>query len=322
MSRAMRSWTRMPSPRLVLVLGALTVALAGCAQPAPPPAPAGNATPAAPAPEPAPLPDPSPEPAPSKADLGAWSRPALGDLDAILARGTLRILVPISRTSYYVEGALQHGATFAAGKHFEAFLKAQAATPIAVVFVPTRSEDLVAALNEGRGDIAANLVVSPDQNPPLAATVSAVTGVSEVVVTGPQVPKLVSLEDLEGRTIHVRRSSRHFADLARLNARLIEIGKRGCTIVAASESLEDEDLLELVSNGKIPATVVDSHIAALWKPVLGGISVNEDIAVSQDTVIAWAVRSDAPQLLARVQAFKARYGAGALFGHAAPVRKP
>ncbi len=250
----------------------------------------------------------------------AWSRPALGDVDAVAARGTLRILVPLSRTSYYVEGGLQHGATFAAGKHFEAFLKA-AGTPVTVVFVPTRSEDLVAALNAGRGDIAANLLVSPDQNPPLAATVSGLTGVSEVVVTGPKVPKLVSLEDLEGRKIHVRRSSRHFANLTRLNERLAEIGKRGCTIVAASESLEDEDLLAMVNDGKIPATVVDSHIAALWKPVLEGLSVNEDIAVSQDAVIAWAVRIDAPRLLAQVQAFKARHGAAALFGHAVPTPK-
>ena len=308
----------MASPRLVFVLGAFTVVLAACAPAPAPPTPAANATPAAPAPAPAPLPDPAPEPAPSKADVAAWSRPALGDLDTITARGVLRILVPISRTSYYVEGGLQHGATFAAGKHFAAFLAAEASTPISVVFVPTQSEDLVAALNEGRGDIAANLVVSPDQNPPLASTVSAVTGVSEVVVTGPKVPKLVSLEDLEGRKIHVRKSSRHFANLTRLNARLAEIGKRGCTIVPAGESLEDEDLLAMVNDGKIPATVVDSHIAALWTPVLAGLSVNEDIAVSQDAVIAWAVRTDAPQLLARVQAFKAQHGAAALFGPPSP----
>ena len=264
----------------------------------------------------------APEPAPTSASVAEWSRPQRGDLDMMAARGTIRILVPAGRTSYYIEQGLQHGATFSAGKAFEMYVgrNFSSASGLTVVFLPTPTDDLVTALNTGRGDIAANLEVAPDRDPPQVDIVSAVWGVKEVVATGPDVPKLVSLEDLEGRKIHVRRNSRHYESLALLNRRLAQINKPGCTIVPVNESLTDEDLLALVNDGKIPATLVDSHVAAVWRGVFDKVSVNDDVAVSQDATIGWAVRHDSPKLLEQIQAFAKAGGPGALWGPTRPAR--
>ena len=82
--------------------------------------------------------------------------------------------------------------------------------------------------------------------------------------------------------------------MTRLNATLAAAGKAPVRLVAADEQLEDDDLLEMVNAGLIPATVVDSHIANLWKQVLPDLQVPDGAALRTDGVIAWAMRPGSP----------------------------
>lgn len=241
----------------------------------------------------------------------------MGDFDAVVKRGYLRILVTTGPTNYFVKDGVQGGTTYAAATAFETFLHATASTrALKVAILPTATADLITALNEGRGDLVANILITPDREEPTVTLVPALANIRELVVTAPGQPRFLSLEDLEGHSIHVRKSSAHFASLQRINQRLAQINKPGGTIVAADESLTDEALLEKVDAGDLPATLVDSHIAALRKPLLPHVSINEDVAISQDAVLAWAIRKDAPALLERVNAFVRERGAIALFGSA------
>jgi len=265
-------------------------------------------------PQPASLP-PSPEPPLTETALAALRKPAIGDLDAIVKRGVLRILVTASPTNYYVEDGLQGGATYSAARTLETFLRdATGARGLTTAILAVAATDLITALNQGRGDVVANIVITPDRDEPTVTLVPALTNIRELVVTAPGQPRFLSLEDLEGRSIHVRKSSAHFASLQRINQRLAQINKPGGTIVAADESLSDEELLARFAAGALPATLVDSHVAALWKPVLKGVSINEEVAVSQDAVVAWAVRKDSPALLQQLSAFARARGPAALFG--------
>ncbi|MGD8377654.1 MAG: transglycosylase SLT domain-containing protein, partial [Acidobacteriota bacterium] len=81
------------------------------------------------------------------------------------------------------------------------------------------------------------------------------------------------------------------------------------------EYLEDYDLLDLVNSGILPAVIVDSHKAALWERVFPEIEVHEDLVVHAGSQIAWAVRKDAPELLASVNAFAATARKGTLLGN-------
>lgn len=285
-------------PALRAAFGAgLLLAVAACASPPQEPAPA------------------PPEPPLAEATLADLRTPAMGDLDAIVNRGYLRILVSEGPTNYFVKDGVQGGATYAAATALATFLHSTAgARDLKVVILPVAITDLIPALNEGRGDLVANILITPDREEPTVTLVPALTNIREFVVTAPGQPRFVSLEDLEGRSIHVRKSSAHFASLQRTNQRLAQINKPGGTIVPADESLSDEALLQRVDAGEVPATMVDSHIAALWKPALPHVSINEDVAVSQDAVVAWAVRRDSPALLERVNAFAKANGPAALFG--------
>ena len=283
--------------RWVMVCAAVLVA--GCSPPAPT-QPAVNAT------SKKPVPTRSPEPALAKIDLERLRAPGVGDIEAIRGRGYVRLLVVPSRTEYAIENGAQRGATFNAGKAFEAFLNSELATGekrIAVVFIPAATDAIVADLNAGRGDVAANLLLTIEREDQVAFSEPVRKGVREVIATGPGERPIVSLEDVAGRSIHVRKSSDHHASLVRLNQQLARADKPVCTIVVADEALMYEDLVRLVNDGKIPATLVDDYVFRLMKSSVPKVAVNEAVAVSQDGILAWATRKDAPKLGALVNEF-------------------
>ena len=58
-------------------------------------------------------------------------------------------------------------------------------------------------------------------------------------------------------------------------------------LLAADESFEDEDLLEMANAGLISFIVVDEHKAAAWEPVFENVKLYHDIAVRTGEKIAW-----------------------------------
>jgi membrane-bound lytic murein transglycosylase MltF len=110
----------------------------------------------------------------------------------------------------------------------------------------------------------------------------------------------------------VRRSSSYYESLTALNASLRAAQKPPVRIVAASEQLEDEDILEMVNAGLIPVTVVDDYLAEFWRQIFDGIRVNDNAAVRGHGEIAWALRQNTPQLREMVNAFIAAHPKGGL----------
>jgi membrane-bound lytic murein transglycosylase MltF len=260
-----------------------------------------------------------PRPYYTLADLPALDEPAFGDLDAIADRGFVRALVTYSQTNYFLDGAEQRGATYEGLRRFEDFLNqrlGRTTRKVDVVIIPVGRDELIPALADGLGDIAAaNLTVTPDRLQKVTFSDPFLKGVQELVVTGPAGPALETLDDISGQEVHVRRSSSYWASLEALNS---DLGKRGLEpvrMVAANEFLEDEDLLEMVNAGLIPTVVVDSHKAGLWQKVFESIVVHDRLAVREDGRIAWALRADSPELLGAVNAFVGQHKAGTLLGN-------
>jgi len=221
-------------------------------------------------------------------------------------RRRIRILVAPSRTYYSVDNDLQRGATYDAGVAFARFVNTRlglAAAPVAVVFIPTPENALVAHLLAGRGDIAANLRQTFERDDQVAFATPIRTSIRELIVTAAGQRPLVSLEDVAGRPIHVRKSSDHHVSLLRLNEQLKKIDRPPSRIALVDESLTDEDLLDRVNEGTFPATLADDYIFFARQRELNGVAANKDVAVSQDGVIAWVTRKDAKQLLAALNAF-------------------
>ena len=87
------------------------------------------------------------------------------------------------------------------------------------------------------------------------------------------------------------------------------------TLSNADETLEDEDILEMVNAGIIHITVVDSHKANFWGEIFDSINIHHDIAVRTDGKIAWAFRKNSPKLKAMVNEFVKGHKVGRKLGN-------
>lgn len=282
----------------------LAVLLSSCNDSAPV-APAATAAPVAPALTDIPATDG--RPIATDSDMRVLE-PFTGDLDAMIERGVIRILAAPGATHFESEATIQRGRTVDAAIAFERFVNQRIAPrAISVRLIETNETGLIDGVEAGQGDIAANLLRTFERDEQVAFARPMRTGVRELIVTGPGVPPLVSLEDVGGRTIHVRRNSDHHASLVRLNDQLKKITRPPAKIVFADDQQTDENLLFLVNKGHVPATIVDDYIYDAHKAQLLKTAVNRDVAVSQDGEIAWVTRKGSPRLLELINDFFATH---------------
>lgn len=242
-----------------------------------------------------------------------------GDYDGMIKRGVIRVLVPLNRMMYWLDGAEQSGTAYEEMRAFEAFAHKAGkgkALKVRVIFIPVARDQLIRGLVEGRGDIAVgNLTITPERRKLVDFSSPFLTDVSEVVITAPGGPKLTNMDDLAGREVHVRRSSSYYESLVRLNEALAKAGRPKMTLRLADENLEDGDLIEMVNAGMIPIVVVDDHKARFWSQVFKQVEVHPDVAVHSGGEIAWAFRKNSPKLKAVVNAFAEKHKKGTLFGN-------
>jgi membrane-bound lytic murein transglycosylase MltF len=229
----------------------------------------------------------------------AWS----GDLDGMLERRLLRVLVPYSKTLYFQDQGQARGIVHDSGVELEKWLNRKHGNktlPIRVIFIPTARTHLLQDLIDGHGDIAAgNLTITPEREKIVDFTETGGKDVSEIVVTGPSAPEIHNLTDLGGMSIYVRRSSSYYEHLIKLQkARGIAL-----KIIPADEILEDEDLLEMVNAGLLPMAIVDDHKARFWAQFFDEITLREDLSIHQGGMIAWAIRKNSPLLTAELNEF-------------------
>ncbi len=233
------------------------------------------------------------------------------DLDSMAQYRAIRVLVPFSRTYYFLDGGVQRGITYEAFREFEKYLNKElgrgGARRVHVLLIPTPRDHLLTGLVEGRGDIAsAGLTITPERREIVDFSEPFSTELREVVVTGPSAAPLASLDDLAGKEILVRRSSSYYESLDALNRSFEATGKPPMTLRPADEHMEDEDLLEMVNAGLIPMVIVDEHKAELWAEVFDAITVRSDLAVRTGGQLAWAFRKNSPQLKEVVDRFVSR----------------
>ena len=245
-------------------------------------------------------------------DPAVFQKEWTGDLDGMIKRGYIRMLVVISRTTYFVDNGVPRGTAVDFAHLFEDELnrKIGAHHPVLknlgvrVVFIPVHGDEILPALAAGKGDIAAaNITITPERLKVVDFTAAGLTGVSEIAVTGPESPNIASVEDLSGKQIFVRKVTSYYASLVALNKRFAAEGKPLVVIKEAPGILADEDLLEMVNAGLVPIIIVDRHIAEFWTQIFPRIVLHTDVAVRTGGEVAWAVRKGTPQLKAELDDF-------------------
>ncbi|TYK74122.1 lytic transglycosylase F [Comamonas sp. Z1] len=253
------------------------------------------------------------------------AKPWTGDLDGMIERRVIRVLTVNSKTFYFLDKGVARGVAVDYFRILEEELNKKLAAEnklknkhlkVRVVFVPVRRDQLLSGVAAGKGDIAAgNLTITPEREKIVDFSAAGLSDVNELVVTGPGSPQIASLDDLAGKDVFVRKSSSYYESLVALNKKFEAEKKAPVKIKEAPETLEDEDLLQMLNAGLISVAVVDKHIADFWKQVLPQLVVHNDVAVRTGGEIAWAIRKGSPQLKALVDDFANRNKVGTAMGN-------
>jgi membrane-bound lytic murein transglycosylase MltF len=232
-----------------------------------------------------------------------WS----GDIKGMVERRYIRALVLYNKTNFFYDGPQPRGVTYEALKGFEKFLNTRLQTgdqPIHIVFIPVTRKEAFKRMSEGRGDIAAsNAAILPEYQKLVDFSDPVRENVKEVIVTGPNAPQIASVDDLAGKEVFVRKLSRYWPTLQNLNTQFKQAGKPEMKFNIADDNLEDEDVLNMVNSGVVGITVADDLVAGFWSKVYDQLKVHDDIVLSADDKIGWAVQKGTPEFLALINEY-------------------
>lgn len=243
-----------------------------------------------------------------------------GDLDGMIKRRIVRVLLPYNKTLYFLDkGGQQRGLMYDMMTAFEQDLNQQTAVKhlkVQFIFVPTPRDQLIPELLAGRGDIiAADLTISPERQKLIDFSTPLASGVKEVIVTSANAPSISNLEDLSGKTVFVNPSTSYAENLKLLNIRFQKEKKAPIIIKNAPGTFETEDILEMVNANLVPITVSDLYLAKFWKGIFPNLHIHENISLHQDGSIAFGFRKHSPELKKALDAFTEKNKIGTSFGN-------
>ena len=244
--------------------------------------------------------------------------PQFGDLDTMVERRAIRVLTVYGPGRYFLKdgprGTVQEYANKLQKVVNEAFKTGLLTVQVPVI--PVARDQLFPALQAGYGDIVmAGTTVTDNRQVGVDFTNPVSKPLKEVLITGPSAPRLGSLADLSDQTVYLRLSSSYAESVRKLSQTLVEQGQAPIRIEAVDESLEDEDLIEMVDTGLLPWAVVDDYKPQMWREVFTRVTVRDDLVLREGARLAWAIRPDSPQLKTFLDTFLKENREGTLFGN-------
>ena len=222
------------------------------------------------------------------------------DLPGLIERGRLRMITRNNAMTYFIHRGLQVGFEYELMKKFasEHGLRLE-------IVIPKSHAELLSYLNEGKGDVvAAAMTITPERQAEADFT-RPYNEVEEVVVVRADDDSIASLNDLAGRTFHVRASSSFFSTLTALQDSV-----EGLRIVKLPDDVETEEILAGVESGRYDLTIADSNLLDVERSYGRGLRAAFSIRA---TTLGWAVRKDNPALLASFNQYIRREKGGLYF---------
>ena len=159
----------------------------------------------------------------------------------------------------------------------------------------TTWEGLIEALKHGKGDlIAASMTITPSRAKFVDFS-DEYLGIQQKVVLHAENHQIKEKEDLDGKTIHVRRGTSY-------EERLTALKDEGMDLeIMLSEDTPTEELIERVAQREIEVTIADSNIALLNRRYYPDIKISFPIEGPES--LGWAVRKGEKALLDKINEF-------------------
>lgn len=234
----------------------------------------------------------------------------IGDLKEIKKRKELRALVTYGKADFFMRNGGLHGIQVDLLRHLEKDLNKgirQADQKVKLRFIPVSFDQLIPALQSGKGDIAAAfLTATPQRSQVVNISSAAQLIANEILVTHKDILPPQELKDLAGKELYLLKNSSYVEHVKQLNAQLYSQNLEPIKIIEADANLLSEDLLEMVNSGSIEMTMIDDFKGQLWQRVLPNLRLHHKLTLRENTQLGWAVRKNNPELFSYINSFISR----------------
>jgi len=214
------------------------------------------------------------------------------DFDAIKKRKTLRVITRNNAASYFLWRGELLGFEYDLAKAFAKQHKLR----LEIISAPSH-EAQIPMLLEGKGDIIASFLTVTEKRQQRGVAFSRYHHkASETIVSRVDDNSIETLNDLTGRSIHVRKSSAYWETLQSLKDNGLNFN-----LIAAPENMETEEIIAQVASGAFDLTLADNHLVNIeltWRD-----DIHATLVVGEVRDNAWAMRATNPELLKAVNQF-------------------
>ena len=218
----------------------------------------------------------------------------LSDLEKIKERGVLRVATLSRSTSFFVLRGKNLGYEYELADRFSKSLG------VKMEMITARDmDDLVDKLYKKEVDLIAYPLTITNEFRKKVRYVEH-EYITKQVLVQPQhkeEPLLSDVTELIGKEVYVVKNSKYHNRLLNLNN---EVGG-GIIIRTVSNEINEEKLIEMVAENKIPFAIVDDNIANVNKTYFDNMDVSLPVSFVQRS--AWAVGLDSPELYDAVNAW-------------------
>lgn len=234
------------------------------------------------------------------------------DLEKILEKRVLRVLVVYDGVNYYFVDGHQSGLSVAMMAKFKSYIDEKylqdSKIKLDIQYIPVPEDQVYSMLQKGVGDVVANFLIPRKKHiDNISFTDPLMDHISEVLVTNKNFPKIKNLKQLSGMTIYVKKSSKAIEILKSINLFFDNMHMKRVNIVKVDPVILDNELVEGVQNGIYPATILNSAKSKIWQWIFPNIVFHSEYPLSQDDTINWAVHSNNKELLETLNQFIALY---------------
>ncbi len=210
-------------------------------------------------------------------------------LENIRESGTINVLTRNNAHCYYTYRDNPFGFEYDLAKSFSNYLGVE------LNVVTPAWEGLAEALASGKGNfIAASMTISQSREKMLDFS-DEYLNVQQKVILHKNNYRIKSLDDLNGKEIHVRRGTSY-------EERLNELKEQGLDIVIKlHDNTPTEEFIRMVAEKEIEVTIADSNIALLNRRYYPDVKISFPIEESQS--LGWIVGQDEKDLLKKINSF-------------------
>ncbi len=210
-------------------------------------------------------------------------------VERIKQTGTLRLITTRSVNTFYLYQDAPTGFEYDLAREFARYLN------VDLDVVTPGWNHLFVYLDQGKGDfIAAGLAITKENLGKAVFSIPYMNIQQRIVhhslIFGPK-----NIDDLAGRTIHVRRNTSYHSRLKEIKAAGIDVN------YILHDNIPTEDLIAMVNDREIKFTIADSNIALLNQRYFPDIAIG--IPVQKKESLAWAVQKNDVEMLKEINRF-------------------